>query len=95
MLKKDVDGIQSIGYLYTRKRKRTQNKMTATTKIEVGTQVERIASDYTNGRKGEVIEINEGRARVRWNDSPRKPPFPRPPVRPHGCSRGLPPKANS
>jgi len=24
-----------------------------------------------------------------------QPPFPRPPVRPHGCSRGLPPKANS
>ena len=46
-----------------------QNKMTTT--IEIGTQVERIASDYTNGRKGEVIEINEGRARVRWSDSPR------------------------
>jgi|GEM_PF-5964850 len=25
--------------------------------------------------------------------SPSQPPFPRPPVRPHGCSRGLPPKA--
>jgi len=25
----------------------------------------------------------------------KQPPFPRPPVRPHGCSRGLPPKANS
>ncbi len=40
-------------------------------KIEIGTQVERIASDYTNGRQGEVIEINEGRARVRWTNSPR------------------------
>jgi hypothetical protein len=24
-----------------------------------------------------------------------QPPFPRPPVRPNGCFRGLPPKANS
>ena len=40
-------------------------------KIEIGTQVERIASDYTNGRKGEVIEIKEGRARVQWSNSPR------------------------
>jgi hypothetical protein len=42
-----------------------------TAKIEIGTRVERIASDYTNGRKGEVIEINESRARVAWSDSPR------------------------
>jgi hypothetical protein len=40
-------------------------------KIEIGTKVERIASDYTNGRKGEVIEINGERARVRWGNSPR------------------------
>lgn len=40
-------------------------------KIEIGTQVERIASDYTGGRKGEVIEINGQRARVRWTKSPR------------------------
>jgi hypothetical protein len=40
-------------------------------KIEIGTQVERIASDYTNGRKGEAIEINGERARVRWENSPR------------------------
>ncbi len=26
---------------------------------------------------------------------PNQPPFPRPPVRPNGCFRGLPPKANS
>ena len=41
------------------------------TTIEIGTKVERIASDYTNGRKGEVIEIQDGRARVKWSDSPR------------------------
>ena len=40
-------------------------------KIQIGTQVERIASDYTNGRKGEVIEINGERARVNWESSPR------------------------
>jgi hypothetical protein len=40
-------------------------------KIEIGTQVERIASDYTGGRKGEVIEIKDERARVRWTNSPR------------------------
>jgi hypothetical protein len=40
-------------------------------KIEIGTQVERIASDYTNGRRGEVIEISGDRARVRWTNSPR------------------------
>lgn len=45
--------------------------MNAKHTIEIGTQVERIASDYTNGRKGEVIEVNEGRARVRWSNSPR------------------------
>lgn len=45
--------------------------MTTMNKIEIGTQVERIASDYTGGRKGEVIEINGERARVRWTDSPR------------------------
>jgi len=40
-------------------------------KIQIGTQVERIASDYTNGRRGEVIEISGDRARVRWTNSPR------------------------
>ena len=44
---------------------------TTQTAIEIGTQVERIASDYTHGRKGEVIEINGERARVRWENSPR------------------------
>lgn len=39
--------------------------------IEIGTKVERIASDYTNGRKGEVIEIKGDRARVAWANSPR------------------------
>ncbi len=37
----------------------------------VGSLVERIASDYTNGRKGNIIEIKDGRARVAWSDSPR------------------------
>jgi hypothetical protein len=40
-------------------------------KIEIGTKVKRIANDYTNGRKGEVIEIKGDRARVRWEKSPR------------------------
>jgi hypothetical protein len=42
-------------------------------KIEIGTTVKRIASDYTNGRIGEVIEINadDRRARVAWNGCPR------------------------
>lgn len=43
-----------------------RNKM----KIEIGKRVVRLASDYTNGRKGEVIEINneKGRARVAWSE---------------------------
>ncbi len=47
-----------------------RNPMTTMNKIEIGTQVERIASDYTSGRKGEVIEINGERARVRWTNRP-------------------------
>lgn len=39
--------------------------------IQVGTKVERIASDYTNGRVGTVIEVKDGRARVEWTKSPR------------------------
>ena len=39
--------------------------------ITIGTQVERIASDYTGGRKGEIIEIKGERARVKWTNSPR------------------------
>lgn len=45
--------------------------MTTMNKIEVGTQVERISSDYTNGRQGQVIEIKGDRARVAWDNSPR------------------------
>lgn len=47
------------------------NKHPTMNKIEIGTRVERIASDYTSGRKGEVIEVNGERARVCWTDSPR------------------------
>lgn len=47
--------------------------MKTASQIKIGTQVERIASDYTNGRRGEVIEVDEaaGRARVQWTKSPR------------------------
>jgi hypothetical protein len=36
--------------------------------IQVGSRVERIASDYTGGRRGEVIELDpvKPRARVQW-----------------------------
>jgi hypothetical protein len=36
--------------------------------IEIGTTVKRIASDYTNGRTGRVIEMDgmKPRARVSW-----------------------------
>jgi hypothetical protein len=40
-------------------------------KITIGTQVERIATDYTNGRTGAVIEVAGERARVQWTNSPR------------------------
>lgn len=38
-----------------------------TNQIQIGTKIERMASDYTDGRKGTVIEINEGRARILWD----------------------------
>ena len=39
-----------------------------TNKLTTGTRVQRIASDYTNGRQGNVVEMGEGgnRARVMW-----------------------------
>lgn len=48
--------------------------MTPTTEtpktIKLGAKVERIAKDYTGGRKGEVIEIADMRARARvlWTE---------------------------
>lgn len=44
-----------------------------TASFKIGTTVKRIASDYTNGRIGKVIEINveSSRARVAWNGCPR------------------------
>jgi len=36
----------------------------------VGTRVKRVANDYTAGRVGTVIEVNEARRRVAW-DSPK------------------------
>jgi hypothetical protein len=38
-----------------------------TNQIQIGTKIERIASDYTGGRKGTVIEIKDGRARIVWD----------------------------
>jgi hypothetical protein len=51
---------------------RMSNNATAM-KIEIGTTVKRIANDYTGGRIGQVIEINDEdrRARVAWNGCPR------------------------
>jgi len=43
----------------------------------------------------EEPEPGPSRAEPEEEDDDGQPPFPRPPVRPHGCSRGLPPKANS
>ena len=41
--------------------------MNTTSSIQIGTKIERIASDYTGGRKGTVIEIKDGRARIVWD----------------------------
>jgi|GEM_PF-1982034 len=49
---------------------------------------------WTREVKGRLDRAQLNLADVAHWDS-IKPPFPRPPVRPHGCSRGLPPKANS
>ena len=38
---------------------------------KIGTKVKRIASDYTGGRIGAVIETDGDRRRVKWTDSPR------------------------
>jgi hypothetical protein len=59
------------------KNETTNKEMTMAT-IELGTTVKRIASDYTNGRTGRVIELDgmKPRARVLWekyaNGSPMK-----------------------
>jgi transcription antitermination factor NusG len=47
---------------------KAKNKMNA---IELGKTVTRIASDYTNGRIGRVIELdsNKSRARVSWEST--------------------------
>jgi hypothetical protein len=56
----------------------TTNKEIAMATIELGSTVKRIASDYTNGRTGRVIELDgmKPRARVSWekyaNGSPMK-----------------------
>lgn len=34
--------------------------------IEIGNTVKRHASDYTDGRTGQVIEISDNRYRVHW-----------------------------
>jgi hypothetical protein len=49
-----------------------------TTNPTIGQRVKRVANDYTNGRSGPVIELDQakGRARVAWektgNGSPMK-----------------------
>lgn len=47
---------------------RTQNQIATTLGITLGSYVERIASDYTNGRRGRVVELDNTklRARVDW-----------------------------
>jgi hypothetical protein len=48
--------------------------MTQTTNtFEIGNRVERLgsASDYTTGRKGEIVEIKDDRCRVKWDGNPR------------------------
>jgi len=36
------------------------------TKLPIGQPVERIAKDYTGGRKGRVVDAKDGRAKVHW-----------------------------
>jgi hypothetical protein len=40
---------------------------TETTPFPIGSKIKRIASDYTGGRIGTVIEINGGRRRIVWD----------------------------
>jgi hypothetical protein len=35
--------------------------------LSVGDRIERIASDYTGGRRGAIIETHDGRARIQWD----------------------------
>lgn len=46
---------------------------TANNTLQIGARVERLgsASDYTTGRKGEIIEIKDDRCRVKWDGNPR------------------------
>lgn len=41
--------------------------------FEIGARVERLgsASDYTTGRKGEIVDIKDGRCRVKWDGNVR------------------------
>lgn len=41
--------------------------------FKVGVNVVRVSNDYTNGRTGPIIEIDEQkqRARVEWSEGPR------------------------
>lgn len=34
--------------------------------FQINQDVEKVAADYTNGRKGKIEEINGDRCRVRW-----------------------------
>jgi hypothetical protein len=52
-------------------------------------------ADTPTFKEGEItLSIKEGE-RTTTLRYQIKPPFPRPPVRPHGCFRSLPQKANS
>lgn len=44
--------------------------------LPIGTRVQRISSDYLNGRQGNVVEIDEekGRRRVAWDTEPSGEP---------------------
>jgi len=34
--------------------------------MKLGTLVERVAKDYTGGRRGEVVDTKEGRSKIKW-----------------------------
>lgn len=39
--------------------------------IKVEDKVIRISSDYTNGRKGVVVDVKGERAQVKWENAPK------------------------
>lgn len=44
--------------------------MMTATQFEIGTKVERINSDkWTNGNRGHVVEVSDGRVRVMWTET--------------------------